>query len=57
MLWVGWDRHKRSITACVVDDDGRVVADHRRLPADAPALLAAPGPFARAVRPRHTSAP
>jgi len=39
MLWVGWDLHKRYITACAVDDAGRVVAEHRRWPADAPALL------------------
>lgn len=40
MLWVGLDLHKRYITACAVDDAGEVVAEHRRLAADAPALLA-----------------
>ena len=40
MRWVGLDLHQRYITACAVDDDGQVVAEHRRLPADAPALLA-----------------
>jgi transposase len=40
MRWVGLDLHKRYITACAVDDDGHVVAEHRRLPADAPALVA-----------------
>ena len=39
MFWVGLDLHKRYITACAVDDDGRVVAEHRRLPADAPTLV------------------
>ena len=39
MRWVGLDLHQRYITACAVDDDGQVVAEHRRLPADAPALL------------------
>ena len=40
MVWVGLDLHKRYITACAVDDDGQVVAEHRRLPADAPTLVA-----------------
>jgi transposase len=33
------DLPKRYITACAVDDDGGVVAEHRRLPADAPTLV------------------
>lgn len=53
MLWVGLDLHKRYITACAVDDAGGVVAEHRRLPADAPALLAwltaLPGPVTVAM--------
>ena len=40
MVWVGLDLHKRYITACAVEDDGHVVAEHRRLPADAPTLVA-----------------
>jgi transposase len=39
MFWVGLDLPKRYITACAVDDDGGVVAEHRRLPADAPTLV------------------
>lgn len=35
MIWVGLDLHKRYITACALDADGSVVAEHRRLPADA----------------------
>ncbi|HWP38103.1 MAG TPA: hypothetical protein VNL18_11175 [Gemmatimonadales bacterium] len=34
MRWVGLDLHQRSITASALDDDGHVVAEHRRLPAD-----------------------
>jgi transposase len=53
MLWVGLDLHKRYITACAVDEAGGVVAEHRRLPADAPALLAwltaLPGPVTVAM--------
>ncbi len=40
MRWVGLDLHKRYITACALDDDGQVVAEHRRLPADAVPLVA-----------------
>jgi transposase len=38
MFWVGLDLHKRYITACALDDGGRIVAEHRRLPPDVPAL-------------------
>src|SRR4030042_1005851 len=40
MIWVGLDLHKRYITACAVDEAGAVVAEHRRLPTDAEALIA-----------------
>jgi transposase len=40
MIWVGLDLHKRYITACALDDDGRVVAEHRRLPPDVAGLVA-----------------
>jgi transposase len=39
MFWVGLDLHKRHITACALDDGGRIVAEHRRLPPDVPALV------------------
>src|SRR3990167_6548847 len=39
MIWVGLDLHKRYITACALDTAGTVVAEHRRLPADAEALV------------------
>jgi hypothetical protein len=39
MLWVGLDLHKRYVTACALDGDGTEVAAHRRLPADAEALI------------------
>jgi transposase len=39
MFWVGLDLHKRYITACAVDDEGHVVAEHRRLAADVSVLL------------------
>ncbi len=39
MRWVGLDFHKRYITACALDDDGQVVAEHRRLPADVVPLV------------------
>ena len=39
MFWVRFDLHKRYITACAVDEEGRVVAEHRRLPPDVAALL------------------
>jgi transposase len=40
MRWVGLDLHTRYITACALDDAGQIVAEHRRLPPDAPALVA-----------------
>jgi len=40
MIWVGLDLHKRYITACALDDGGAVVAEHRRLPTAAEALVA-----------------
>jgi transposase len=40
MFWVGLDLHKRYVTACALDDGGRIVAEHRRLPPDVPALVA-----------------
>lgn len=40
MRWVWLDLHKRDITACALDDDGHVVAEHRRLPADVVSLVA-----------------
>lgn len=40
MIWVGLDLHKRYITACALDEGGAVVAEHRRLPTDAEALIA-----------------
>jgi len=39
MRWVGLDFHKRYITACALDNDGQVVAEHRRLPADVVPLV------------------
>jgi transposase len=39
MRWVGLDLPKRYITACALDDDGHVVAEHRRLPTDGAALV------------------
>lgn len=39
MLWVGLDLHKRYITACVVDEAGQVVAEHRRLAPEASVLI------------------
>jgi hypothetical protein len=39
MRWVGLDLHKRYLTACALNDDGQVVAEQRRLPADAAALV------------------
>ena len=39
MFWAGLDLHKRYLTACALDDAGAVVAEHRRLPADAEALV------------------
>ena len=39
MIWVGLDLHKRYVTACALDDGGRIVAEHRRLPPDGPALV------------------
>jgi transposase len=39
MIWVGLDLHKRYVTACALDGDGMEVAAHRRLPADAEALI------------------
>ena len=41
MFWVGLDLHKKYITACALDGAGSVVAEHRRLPADAEAHAAA----------------
>ena len=53
MLWVGWDLHKRYITACAVDGAGTVVAEHRRVPAETRALVgwltALPGPVTVAM--------
>jgi transposase len=40
MIWVGLDLHKRYITDCAMDDAGAVLAENRRLPAEAEALLA-----------------
>jgi len=40
MIWVGLDLHKRYITACALDEGGAVVAEHRRLPTAAEALVA-----------------
>jgi hypothetical protein len=39
MIWVGLDLHKKYITACALNDAGGLVAEHRRLPADAASLL------------------
>ena len=39
MIWVGLDLHKRYITACALDEGGAVVAEHRRLPPEADALV------------------
>jgi hypothetical protein len=48
MHWVGLDLHKRYITTCAMDEQGGIVAEHRRLPADDTTLLgwlsALPGP-------------
>ena len=33
MLYAGLDLHKRYFTMCVLTSDGRVVTEHRRLPA------------------------
>jgi transposase len=40
MCWVGLDRHKRYKTACALDEDGRVVAEQRRLPPEVAGLIA-----------------
>ena len=39
IFWVGLDLYQKYITACALDEAGRVVAEHRRLPADAEALI------------------
>ncbi len=39
MIWVGLDLHKKYITACAMDEAGGIVAEHRRLPADADVLV------------------
>ena len=39
MRWVGWDLHKHDITTCAVDDTGAIVAEHRRVPPEAAALV------------------
>ena len=39
MIWVGLDLHKKYITACALEEAGVMVAEHRRLPADAEALI------------------
>lgn len=39
MIWVGLDLHKKYITACAMDEAGGIVAEHRRLPADAESLV------------------
>jgi transposase len=39
MVWVGLDLHKRYVTACALDEGGRVVAEHRRLPAEVAPLV------------------
>jgi hypothetical protein len=48
MHWVGLDLHKHYITACSMDEQGVIVAEHRRLSADDTTLLgwlsAVPGP-------------
>lgn len=53
MTWVGFDLHKRYITACAVSDSGELVAEHRRLLPDVPVLLAwltaLPGPVTVAL--------
>jgi hypothetical protein len=53
MLWVGLDLHKHYITACAMDEQGAIVAEHRRLPADDATLLgwlsALPGPVTVAM--------
>ena len=33
MVTVGLDLHKRSLTACALDEAGTIVAEHRRLDA------------------------
>ena len=40
MIGVGLDLHKRYITACALDEGGAVVAEQRRLPTAAEALVA-----------------
>jgi len=40
MIWVGLDLHQRYITACALDEGGAVVAEQRRLAADAEVLIA-----------------
>jgi transposase len=40
MVYVGLDLHKRYITACALDAEGRVLAEDRRLTTDIAALLA-----------------
>jgi transposase len=40
MRWVGLDLHQRYLTACALEDEGHVVAEHRRLAADGAGLVA-----------------
>ena len=39
MIWVGLDLHQKYIAACALDDVGGLVAEPRRLPADAASLV------------------
>jgi transposase len=49
MYYVGLDLHKRYVTGCVLDSQGKVVAEARRLPPTLEALLGWLGPLGQPV--------
>ena len=49
MYYVGIDLHRKYLTVCVLDSDGAVVAEVRRLPTTAEAVLATLGRWAKPV--------
>ncbi len=49
MYYVGLDLHKKYVTGCVLDSQGAVVAEQRRLPPSLDAILGWLAPFERPV--------